>query len=146
MSITKWAAVGCIVTLGSSVLTTGAALAGDASADAAAARASRGGSMNTPDPGGRDEQASLGVGSKTEVVALGASDGAADRPTANAYEAASVPLAGPTGSTARAAGPSGPLGAGDASSEAFVARAPPVRVLGAESPSYVRLSGVRNRP
>ena len=127
MSITKWFAVGCALTLGASGLTMGAARASDASADAAAARAFHAGSaMPIPDPAGRDDVRS-GVDAETEVVALGASDGANDaaaaRAKASAGGAAGLALSSPMGSAARAAEPFGPLGASDASSDAYVARA-----------------------
>ena len=119
MSITRWFAVGCALTLGTSGLTMGVALASDASADAAAARAFNGGS----DPGRRDEQVSSGVRTETELVALGASDGAADRATANTGGAAGLTVATPNAPAAGSAEPFGPLGASDASSDAQVARA-----------------------
>jgi hypothetical protein len=105
----------------------GVARASDASADAAAARAFHGGSaMPIPDPAGRDDVSS-GADAETEVVALGASDGANDaaaaRATANASGAAGLALAGPMGLAALAADSFGALGAGDASSDAYVARA-----------------------
>jgi hypothetical protein len=134
ISIKKWSAVGCALTLGTSVLTMGAALASDASADTAAARALGGGSTMSVPAGG---------GTNLEVIALGACDAGADRAAANVREAASDALGSPTGSTARAAEPSGPLGAGDGSSEAFVARAGPARALGAGDQTIVRASGVR---
>ena len=147
MSITKWSVVGCALTLGTCGLMMGAALASDASADAAAARRFNGGStMPIPDSGGPDDQVSSGAGAGMERVALGASDGAADRDAANANNAPSVQLASAGEPAARAAGPSGPLGAGDASSDAIAASAGPVRALEAEPQGDVRLSGVRTRP
>jgi hypothetical protein len=128
MSITSWFAVGCALTLGASGLTMGAARASDASADAAAARAFNVGStIPIPDPGRRDGQVSSGAGADTELVALGASDGANDaaaaRAKASAGGAAGLALSSPMGSAARATEPFGPLGASDASSDAYVARA-----------------------
>jgi hypothetical protein len=143
MSIMKWSVVGCALTLGTYGLTVSAALASDASADVAAARAFHGGST-TPvsDAGRRDDPVSSGVGAE-ERVPLGASDGAADRPMASASGAPRFTLASPTGSVAGAAKPSGPLGAGDASSDALVARARPVRAVEAEVSSYAPPTGNR---
>jgi hypothetical protein len=103
--------------------------------DAAAARAFSGGpTVSIADPARRYDDA----------VAIGASDAAADRATVIAYRPATLPPASPMGSTARAAAPSGPIGAGDASSDAFLARARPARALDAASASSVRLGGVHN--
>jgi hypothetical protein len=99
----------------------GAARASDASADAAAARAFNGGSGLGP----RDDQVSSGVDTGTDLVALGASDAAADRATATVGGAAGLGVASPMGSGAGAAESFDALGASDASSDSYAARAGP---------------------
>jgi hypothetical protein len=118
MSISKWPALG-VLTLVVSGTGTWQARAGDASEDASTARAS------TRDIARGGNEATLGVAPTMEVFALGASDGAADvaavRAPARAERSLSVPA--PVRWADRAT--LNPLGAGDASDDAYGVRARP---------------------
>ena len=119
MSITKWFAIGGALTFGTSGLTLGAARAGDPSADAVAVRAFHGGPA-------RGDPVRSNAGTETELVALGASDGATDAAAArakpNAGEEGLAPAI-PMGLAVRADERLVPLGASDGASDAHVARA-----------------------
>ena len=127
MSITKWFAIGGALTFGTSGLTLGAARAGDPSADAVTVRAFHGGSaVLFAEPARSGDPVRSNAGTETELVALGASDGANDAATArakpNAGEEGLAPAI-PMGLAVRADERLVPLGASDGASDAHVARA-----------------------
>jgi hypothetical protein len=139
MSISKWSALG-VLTLVVSGTGTWQARAGDASEDASTARAS------TRDIARGEKGATLGVGPTMEVFALGASDGAADTATVRAIAPAerSLSVAAPVRWADRAT--LTPLGAGDASDDAYVVRARPAApkpemALGIDAGEVVHVGG-----